>query len=240
MSIWSDAYLTQLSTDAEQQINKDVQCIFNRFYLPTQQGVSVYTLPSFVRSVIRITWRGYGLDQENWEELTLLTPATVFVAQGSSQNVETSNSRPLYYALHPTNPYDIRLYPTPNESFNTTGGDPFSPSPNEPFCTVSCYRNIDSTFADPTALLPRYIDRRTRKAYVLWKAFSQEGPGQNLTAAKYYQQKYTFLISRFTEINQGAFIGKIYGMDDGGLLTNDGFKYPKPTLNPNFERTYFR
>ena len=239
--IWSDSFLSQLSIDAEQQINKDVQCIFSCFCLPTQLGVSVITLPSFVRSLLRITWRGYGLDQLNWLELTLMTPATVFVAPGSPANVETTISRPLYYAMHPTNPYDVRLYPTPNETFsaNPPGVDPYGPTPNQPSCVVSCYRNIDATFSDPTALLPAYADRRTRKAYALWKAFSAEGPGQNLAAASYYQAKYTFLVDRFRQINQGAYVGKQYGMDDRGLLTNDGYRYPRPTLNPNFERTIF-
>lgn len=239
MSIWTDDFLSQLSTDAEQQINKDIQCIFYRFCLATTAGTSVYTLPDFVRSIIRITWRGYGLDPENWEELTLLTPATVFVAPGSSQNVETSQSRPLYYAMHPTNPYDIRVYPTPNESFLDNAEDPYSPAPNGPSCIISCYRSIDPTFTDPTSVLPLYIDRRTRKAYVLWKAFAAEGPGQNLNASKFYQQKYQFLIDQFRKINDGAYIGKIYGIDDRGLLTSDGFRYPRPTLNPNFERVVF-
>lgn len=241
MPIFATNFLQQLSIDAEQQINKDVQAIFQCFFLQTTAGQSVYTLPSFARSILRITWRGYGLDAENWEELQLLTPATVFVAPGSSQNVETSQSRPLYYAMHPTNPYDIRLYPTPNESFpsNPFGLNPYAPQPNWPVCCITCYRDIDSTFNDPTALLPEYIDRRTRKAYVLWKAFAAEGPGQNLTASQFYKSKYEFLIEQFTKINQGAFLGKIYGLDDRGLLNSDGFRYPRPTLNPNFERTVF-
>lgn len=237
-SIWTDSYLSQLATDAEQQINKDVPCIYYRFYLQVQQGVSVYTLPNFVRSIIRITWRGYELNPVNFDEFMMLTPATVFVAPGSSQNIETSQSRPLYYTMHPTNPYDIRLYPTPNESFGTVG-NPYAPQPNEPFCNFACYSEIDSTFADPTRCLPIYIDRRLRKSYILWKAYSAEGSGQNLTAADYYAQKYKWLIERFREINAGAFIGKYYAIDDRGLLTSDGFRYPRPVLPPNFERIIF-
>ena len=237
-SIWSDNFLSQLSTDAEQQVNKDVPCIFHRFYLPSVAGLSVYTLPPYVRSLIRITWLGYGLDQANWEELTLLTPATVFVAPGSSQNIETSNSRPLYYAMHPTNPYDIRLYPCPNLNLSTDG-NPYTCTTNEQRCTISCFTDIDTTFSDPTRLLPIYIDRRIRKAYVLWKAYSAEGVGQNSQAAKYYESKYNLLIENFRLINDGAFVGKKYSLDDRGLLTSDGFRYPRPTLPPNFERVVF-
>ena len=228
--IWSDSFLNQLAEDAESQINYDVQCIFYRFFLPTTVGLSVYTLPSFVRSLLRITWRGKSLDPVSWEELQLLTPATVFV--NSQVKIESVISKPLQYALHPTNPYDIRIFPTPNESLGTVG-DPYSPTPNEPFCTVTCFRSTDSN-----NLLPTYIDRRTRKAFVLWKAFEAEGKGQNKLAAKYYKQKYQFLIERFRSINESCFVAKRYSLDDG-MLTIDGFRYPRPIHSTNFERTIF-
>lgn len=241
--IFQPPFLSQLATDAEQDINKRVQCIFYRFYLPVTTGLSVYTLPSYVRSVRKISWMGKYLDAENWEELQFLTPATVFDAPGAPTNVEASVSRPLYYAMHPTNPYDVRLYPCPDTTldvsiFNPLGDDPYSPYPNEQHCTVSCWRNIDSTFGDPNSLLPTYIDRRTRKAFILWKAFSAEGKGQNLKAAAYYQQKYEFLVDRFGMINSGAFISKKYMIEDG-MLVIDGFRYPRPFLPSNFERVYF-
>jgi hypothetical protein len=103
---------------------------------------------------------------------------------------------------------------------------------------VACWRNIDSTFTDPTSLLPNYIDRRTRKAYVLWKAFASEGKGQNARASKYYEQLYNFLIEQFIKINQGAYVGKRYAIEDG-LLTIDGFRYPRPILPSQFERVIY-
>lgn len=238
--IWTDDYINQLEVDGLQQINQDVQAVWQRFCLATTRGVSVYTLPDFVRSVLRITWRGYGLDSANWEEMTLLTPATVFIQPGDKQNIETSQSRPLYYAMHPTSPYDIRVYPCPDESFASNAEDPYAPAPNGPSCIVTCFRTVDATGDDATAQLPDYIVRRTQKAYVLWKAFAAEGKGQNLAASKYYKMRYDQLITVFRSINEGCFIGKRYSLDDGSLLNNDGFKYPKPTLSPRFERTIFR
>lgn len=239
--IWTDDFLNQLAVDAEQQINQDLQCVFWRFFQPVQRGLSVYTLPSFVRSVRRITWLGRGLDAQSWEELQYLTPATVFVAPGNPINIESTNSRPLYYALHPTNPYDIRLYPTPDQTFDfpvVTAGDPYSPVLNELHCTISVWRAVDSSLSDPNALLPNYIDRRTRKAYVCWRAFAAEGPGQNLKASRFYKMKYDFLIEQFIRINSGTFVSKRFAIEDG-MLAIDGFRYPRPTLNPNFERTIF-
>lgn len=240
MPIFADNFINQLAADGLDQINIDVQAVWQRCYIPITQGQSVYTLPSFVRSITAITYRGYHLSAENWEELTLLSPTTVFLSPGNQKNVETSQSRPLYYGMHPTNPYDIRLYPCPGENLGTTGGNVYGPQPNEPFCTISYYRSTDSTGVDLTAQLPPYIVRRTQKAYVLWKAFAAEGKGQNLNASKYYKSKYDFLVNRFREINAGCYVGKKYMIDDAGLLTSDGNHQPKPLLPPNFERIIYR
>lgn len=235
--IWASDFLQQLATDAESSINVDLPVIYQKFYLPVTQGISVYTLPSFVRSVERVTWRGRALDGVSWEELQFLTPATYF--QSLANREEASQSTPLYYAMHPTNPYDIRLYPCPNISLlDFTGLDPYGQTANEPACCISCMRNTDTSGNDATALLPVYIDRRTRKAYVLWKSFEAEGKGQNLRAATYYKKKYAFLISQFTAINSGCYVGKRYMVEDG-MITIDGFRYPRPMLPSNFERVYF-
>lgn len=234
MPIFSDDLLNQLAIDAEQQINQDLQCIYTRFCLATVIGQSVYTLPSYVRGVKRVAWRGKKLDPVTFDDMMLLTPAT---AGGFLDN--TTIGRPLYYCMHPTNPYDIRLFPTPDEAFTDNAEDPFSPSVNGASCIVACWRSTDDIFADPRALLPAYIDRRTRKAFILWKAFENEGKGQNLTASAYYQQKYEFLIQQFMQINDGAYISKRYAVDDGAL-TIDGFRMPKPFLPTNYEREIFR
>lgn len=230
--IWSDAFLDQLATDAEQQINQDLQAIYFKFCFATVIGTSVYTLPEYVRSIRRITWRGKQLEPVNWDELVALGPAT------AGGFVETVVSRPLYYAMHPTDTYAIRFFPTPDEAFLDTGDTPYSPTLNAPACIISCWRTTDDTFNDPTLLLPSYIDHRTRKAYVLWKAFSAEGKGQDLKASAYYNSQYHYLIEQFKSINDGCFVGKRYALG-GGDLEVDQFRYPRPTLPPNFEMTIY-
>ena len=107
--IWSDSLLNQWQQDAKDYILNQVQCLFYKFYLPVQSGVSVYTLPAEVKSIKRVTWLGRKLEPLSWDELTIITPATVVV--NSQTKIETSSSRPQWYALHPTNIKDIRLYP---------------------------------------------------------------------------------------------------------------------------------
>jgi len=231
--IWTDEQLVAWEEDAIGQIAVDVNCIFVRECIPIQRGQSVYTLPPYVRTLRRVTWRGKTLDAESWEELTLLTPATV------GGFIETSLSRPLYYAMHPTNPWDIRVYPTPGETFTIAGEpNPYSPQFNSPSCIIDFYREPDITNSQPAISLPKYALRRISKAYVCWKAFAAEGLGQNLNASKFYQLKYNFLIEKFRAINEGCFVAKKYSVGDGSL-SNDTYRYPRPILPTNFEAERF-
>ncbi len=237
--IWSDAQLTQWSEDAVGQIAIDVACIFVRECIPVTRGISVIRLPEYVRSLRRVCWRGRSLEPQSWEELQFLTPSTVFLSDGSSANIE-SIGKPLFYAPHPTNPYDIRLYPAPDETLFVSGEpNPYAPQPNSPSCIIEFWRKPDFTNTNPVISIPPYILRRTQKAYVLWKAFAAEGKGQDHEASGYYQQKYNFLIDSFVRINSGCFVAKRYSLDEGGLLDPQRFRYPKPLHSPRFERTIF-
>lgn len=238
-TIWTSEFLQQLEQDAPGQIAIDVNCIYARECIAITQGVSIVTLNNYIRTVRRVTYRGKSLDAVNWEELTLLSPATIFVSPGNPSNLETSQGRPLYYAMHPTNPWDLRLYPTPSETFTTRGElNVYSPQVNTPSCIVDYYREPDIISANPIISIPSYILRRTQKAYVLWKAFAAEGKGQNLKAASYYMGKYNFLVDKFKAINEGCFVGKKYSLDDG-MLSIDAFRYPRPILPVNFEMERF-
>lgn len=237
--IWSDGQLNQWATDALEAIAIDVNCIWARECIATTAGNSLYRLPNYVRTLSRITYRGITLDPLSWEELQLMSPATVILAAGSSANIETTRSKPLYYSMHPTDPYEVRIFPTPSESFTTSGeSDPYSPTPNSPSCIISYWRTPDIAGNDPVISLPAYIQRRTQKAYVLWKAFAAEGKGQDLNASQFYKDKYDFLINQFRRINEGCYISKRYTLGENGLEP-DGRRYPKPTLNTNFERVIF-
>jgi len=239
MRIWTEAQLNQWETDAYPQIAVEVNCIWARECLPTQAGVSVLHLPVYVRSLERVVWRSRSLTPQSWDEFGLLTPATTFLSDGNQLNVETSVSRPLFYALHPTNPYDIRLYPSPNESFTAAGEpNPYAPQPYSPSCIIEYFREPDPTNTNPILSIPPYIMRRTVKAYVLWKAFAAEGKGQDLQASAYYQSEYNFLIGVFRTINAGCFVSKHYSLGDS-LLDPQNYRYPKPMLGPNFERVIY-
>jgi hypothetical protein len=238
--IWSDQQLEQWKQDAIGQIAIDVRCIWQRECLATTRGVSVIRLPNYVRSLARATWRGVSLIPQNWEELTVLTPATVFLHHppDSAGNIE-SIGRPQFYAQHPTDPYDIRLFPCPDESFAIIGEpNPYAPQANSPSFIIDYWREPSLTSSDPIISLPPYIERRIQKAYVLWKAFAAEGKGQDMQASGYYQSRYQFLINNFRSINEGTFVAKKYMLGDP-LLDPEWGRPPRPSLPSRYERIIF-
>lgn len=232
--IWTDALLDQLALDAAYDINNQVPCIFHRFFLATVAGIPIYTLPTKVRSIKRITYRGIKLDAVSWIEMEAIAPFAAWVS-GSAHN-DPSVGVPRFYAIHPTNIHDIRLYPTPADTYVATG-DPYSPLAAEERCTITCWANYDPTGLD--SQLPAYIDRRTRKAYTLWQAFKKEGKGQDTNAASFYKSKYEFLINLFKLINSGVFISKRYRLGQGTHDLQQG-RPAKPQLPATFERVRYR
>lgn len=234
--IWTDEFLNQLSGDAETDILGEVNCLFKRFYLAITINVPVYTLPSYVVSVKGVVYRGKKLDPLSWEEYQILSNNSYYVNSTTSL---VHTGIPRFYALHPTNIRDIVFYPCPNESLVSTvdsDNNPYAPTLNEARCAIQCWRTIDNT--DSEAVLPAYIDRRTRKAYILKKAFGKEGKGQDLKISAYYDGKYQYLIDNFKKLNNWPFLSKKYSLDDSILTTNRG-RVPRPVLPTNFERVVY-
>lgn len=223
--IWSDAYIAQLTEDANKRIVQEVNCLYHRFMFATTAQTAIYTLPSKVRGVLRITVKGVPLDPVGWSDFQAIQFSS---PTGAGVNLGT----PRIYALNYSNILAIGFYPTPDTSF-VAAGDPYSPDSSEK-CIISCWRNIDIT--DAASRLPDYIARRTQKAYVLWKAFGKEGRGQNLAAASYYEKKFFFLIDKFRKINEGAFVGKIYEL--GGSSTRALARPLAPRLPSNYSAVY--
>lgn len=235
-AIWTDEYINQLVSDAETDILGEIDCLFKRFYLATIANTSVYRLPSYVIGVKKVTYRGKQVDPLGWDEFQIISNNSYYV--DPSTNLIYSGI-PRFYTLHPTNIRDIIFYPAPSEALSDvvdSDNDPYAPFLNEPHCTISCWRTIDDS--DPTAALPPYIDRRTRKAYILSKAFGKEGKGQNLRAAQYYAKRYSTLLDNFKKINNWPYISKKYSLDDSILTTNHG-RPGRPSLPTNFERVVY-
>lgn len=229
MPIWDNSYLSALLSDAEDYIYSAVNCIYDRFGLAIIEGQSVYTLQTYVKHIVRITYKGKKLYPLTFQDFCVLNPASAVVSE--TYKVESANSTPLYYVKHPTNFYDIRLYPTPSETIAAPTTNLFGSNISSG-CIVSCYRTSDNTIS--YLQLPRYLIRHIKKAYVLWKAFAQEGKGQDIEASVYYKAKLDFLLETLKEINTNVFLGKQHRLGD--TFNIGQFVTPaRPVLPPDYE-----
>ena len=207
--IWTEDYLNTLLEEAEAYIITVLGCIFDRFSFAVTSGISVYTLPSYVNKIVRVTWKGKKLYPLTFQEFCLANPASAMI--DNSTGIESPSSTPLYYVKHPTNFYDIRLFPTPGEDIAEVTSGLFG-SGISTGLIVSCYRDADNSI--PYLQLPRFIIRRVKKAYILSRAFAKEGKGQNLQAAQYYSKKLDLLMEALKVINSNVFLGKVRVLGD--------------------------
>lgn len=226
--IWDDTYLTRLLDDAEDYIVSTVPCIFDRVSIAITAGQSVYTLPSYITQLIRVTWKGKKLYPLAFSEFCAANPASAVVNE--TTKIESPNSTPLYYVKHPTNFYDIRFWPTPSENLTAGTANLFG-SAISSYLIISCYRTQSK---DQEYLhLPLIIIRRIKKAYLLSKAFAKEGKGQDMQAAQYYGRKLELLMESFKTINSNVFLGKVYELGD--MFNDNTFGTPaRPILPPEY------
>ena len=227
--IWDQTFIDGLAESAEKDAVNRVDYLFFRFSMSSEAGKSVYTLPNYVRKIERITWRGYKVWPLSWREMCEINPATAVVSE--TTKTESSQSRPLYYCLHPTNYRNIRFYPTPNETIALDDSRIDYTDGIRARVIVSCYR---APFMDDyNYRMPSWIRRRLIKAYALRAAYLKEGKGQNLKASQYWDKKYSYLTEMFKTIVNGCYVSKRNRLGDGS--SNFGKKPARPILPPNFE-----
>src|SRR5215467_2158379 len=182
MSLWSNATITRFSQEGENDFAEDFPCILTRMSLPTVRGTSTYSLPDNIRSIRRITWKGFKLDplgQRNMRE--------VF-------NYASQIGKPYWYVFNNIGANNIQLFPIPDETINPSGGDLYSDA-----ITTDV---IVEYFVLPdfvTYTIPQYFRRRLLKAYVLEKCFSVEGAGQNLKNRDYFTKRWEYLKEKYGE-----------------------------------------
>ncbi len=231
--VWQDSFLDALGNDCEDDTINQVDYLFARISLATVQGQSVYQLPAYVRSVARITWRGYKVWPISWRQMTDLSPVSMVIDE--TEKYEAPQSRPRFYCFHPMDIRSIRFFPTPNETLVQNDTKCFDSEGIRDVCALSVWRGPDYT--DPQWSIPEYLSRRTKKAFVLNQAFLKEGKGQNLTASEYYKSKYDFLIKLLKKVNSGHFVSRRPRLNESFNLDGFGRHPHRPILPPNYSRS---
>src|SRR5438874_3543540 len=104
MSLFADATLTHLENIGENTFASERPCIVDRTSLAIVSGTDIYTLPSYVINVRRITYKGWKLFPLSHRDLR--------------QSYQSGNQggRPFWYIFNNIGQSQIKLMPVPTEN----------------------------------------------------------------------------------------------------------------------------
>jgi len=178
--IWSDEILDRFYKEGQDHLVNEFPCLIDRLALDIVSGTGEYVIPDYVTNIRRITWKGRKIDPlPNRQMRETFQPSTQLGV-------------PYYYIFDNIGFNTIKFFPTPHENLATITTNLFgSEIPNR--CIIEYYRASDYL----SFSIPPIVDRRIRKAFVLWKAFSIESKGQDSKAATYYKAKWDNLLKEF-------------------------------------------
>lgn len=189
--LFSDDYLNHLLTRGEIDLSEQIPCILYRFSLAVTQGTSVYTLPSGIIGIHRITWRGNEIDP--WEHADDQRSDWI-----KPQN-QYSEGKPKIYLSYEYGFGKIKFHPVPHETIAADNTNIWSTGVDT-LVVLTTYRIADPT--GNTYRVPDYLRRRYNKYYALYRAYSREGKAQDLQAADYYKAKYDLIHNFLRDIIQ--------------------------------------
>lgn len=211
MPTWDNEYLQRLTQEAEKEISRALNPIWDRYAIPIVAGTATYTLPDYVRGITNIKWKGISIDPLYQSE----------VIKSIDHNYFTTRGNVRWYLRSPENFQIIRFVMVPNENITTdpVSDDLFNSDTIRDRVIVSFHREPDTS--GDLLSLPDYVARRLVKNYVLYRAYKKEGTGQHIEAALYYKRKYDQqlryyreLIGRYTMSNQGISSPSDYNCND--------------------------
>lgn len=179
MSVWDDADLGRWAEQVEERFAAEYKCIEKRAAIAIVSGTSVYTVGTDLLYIRRITYNGRRLSP---------LPQT---QQRQMFQGYVMTGTPRWYIYNDLIPQrQIRLFPTPNVTITASGN--LYGSGLRTGCVMSYWSRPDFN----TYTIPAWFRLRVIKAGVMALAFQQEGRGQNLKAAQYWDNKFVTLANR--------------------------------------------
>lgn len=230
--LWTDDYLSDLQENAEIEISTLVPCIYVRFPLNIVAGQTIYNFLTDVSPAQRLT----GIIRVTYLGKTV-HPVSVNALKGEFPFLKPvegeTRGRVLFYMRTGYGMDGIKFNVAPASSITYNGTDNIN--------TVTGIRNnvivAGWRIADPQNpmyQLPDWIREKLIMYWVLSKAYRKEGKGQNLDAAKMFDQKYNTLLVQFKTINMNIFNARMHGIRDQIPGGTRGGLPPRPVLPPNF------
>lgn len=182
MSVWTDEQLSRWALRTEEKFCQEYDCLIDRLPIPVQEDTSIYTLPDFVLNIRRITYRGTKLYPISHRD------------QRDYLDGPNPSGTPTNYVYDNQGLNTIKLWPTPIEHLTPEPYiDLFNPDNIRDYCIVEFYAAANGI----EYKLPDYIRRKYLRHGVARLAYTAEGKGQNLKAAKYYKLKEQALLELY-------------------------------------------
>jgi len=172
--------LERLLNQGEVKVSDDINFLAHRYSPAIVAGTSDYTLPDYVRSIKRVTWKGYKLDP-----MPQKTRANVFQAANSQ-------GRPYWYVYNNVGLNKISLFPVPSESVSA-GVTNLWATDVPTAVIVEFWRISDNS----TYVLPDYFRRQLLRYYIASRQYQQEGKRNRFNTALYYKNRWEEERSRF-------------------------------------------
>jgi len=160
----------------EQEFCSDHNLIVDRVVLATTKALAMYTIPNYVTSIRRITYRGRQIDPFSGQEQIL---------SGSTPSAY-SQGEPRQYIYSNLGQKVIRFFPTPAEDLDGDG-DPWAGAIIREKCIVEFFRVQDST--DEYKQIPSWFKDIVLRDEVVFNLSQMDNQGYDKKAQMRLLQK---------------------------------------------------
>jgi len=171
---FTDQQISKWAQDYEKEICSKYDLICDRWSLVVIPGQSEYEIPNYVTNIRGVIYLGKELHPKSGRT-SIITGDTPF---------STSRGVPYEYMFTNKGLRVLKFYPSPGDAIPTYVGNLFTTEADKDGCIVEFYRT-----SNDQNQLPLWLRRYLLKDYICWKAFTSEGPNQDLRASLYYEPK---------------------------------------------------
>jgi hypothetical protein len=213
ISAWAQSYEKELCAKNDLMVD--------RCSIGITIGVNEYEIPNYVTNIRSVLFQGRELYAKGFSAARM-TGDTPFQTEGSIPFEYTYSGKGLRV---------LKFYPTPMVALAYDSGDLWNPTADKNDCIVEFYRTPDYITV-PQKTLPDWLRQYLLKDYVCMKAFTSEGPQQDLRAATYYNGRIAAASQYIGLIKENMHAATINVLFEKKMV---GRRKPgKPVLPPNF------
>lgn len=174
----------RLGNQGEDHFNIERPCIIDRISIALTLGQDIYTLPSYVNSIRRMTYLGWKIYPLPHRDLR------------ASYLSGTQQSRPYWYIFNNIGQQQIKLFPIPSLSVTQVNTNLWGQPDIINGFIIEFFRQSDYAVNS----IPAFMRDRIRDNYANYRSFAMEGQYQNMKASKYYKDKYESISNIYVEM----------------------------------------